>query len=164
MAYDPSGEWGLRRRVRIAYEVTGSYTTVAANLGVDESVIRSFLDNPDYIPSPADIATIISNLANVTPSPIWDHSRHVAGGGTVAFMEMAVWTEEALAGIQPPPGAVSFLWHYNGDQNSDPDAEGTLKSSPSFGLPEHDPKTVADDLVAGDYGLLRTLVWFIPGA
>jgi hypothetical protein len=160
MAYDPNGEWGLRRRVRIFFELTQSYAATASQLGVSESLIVSFLTDPDYIPSPEDQAIIIGNLANVIPIDAWTHEREMIGGNRVVFVEAALFDAEMIAGLAAPPGATSFLWHFNGDNNSDPSAEGTLKSSPSFGYPEHDPLTIANDLVGTDYDLLRTLVWF----
>jgi hypothetical protein len=160
MAYDPNGEWGLRRRVRVAYELTQSYSATASQLGVDESVIVSFLTDPTYIPSAPDQAAMVSNLGNVIPIDAWTHERKTPGGHLVTYVESPSFTPETIEALEPPPGATSFLFTYFGDNNSDPNTGGTLKNTHSHGYPENTPADIAAALFPNQYDLIVALVWF----
>jgi hypothetical protein len=160
VAYDPNGEWGLRRRVRVAYELTQSYSATAAQLGVTTAVVTSFLTDPAYIPSAPDQATMVSNLANIIPVDAWTHERKTPTGHIVTYVECPLFTPEIIEALEPPPGAVSFLFTYFGDNNSDPSGGGTLKNTHSHGYPGDDPAEVAAVLFPDQYDLIVALVWF----
>lgn len=152
MAWEPTGEYGLRWRVRIAYRGLGSFSAVAAALGVDEAVIRSYLTDASYVPSEADQTTIAANLENL---PVVRDETRILAQGFPVYDQMPLWDQGAVDSLTPPEGAVSFKVTYYA-----PYALGSLRSSQVYALPGNDPATVIDTLLGDNLDLLNSVVWF----
>lgn len=152
MAWEPTGEYGLRWRVRMAYRGLGTFAAVAAALGVGAEVIEGYLTDPYYVPSPADQETIVANLGGLPT--VRDEARILAQGYPT-YDQMPLWDQDAVDGLVPPTDATAFkvTWYA-------PYADGGLRSSQVYTLPGNDPATVIDTLMGDNLDLLNSVVWY----
>lgn len=137
MALDPNGEWGLRHRVRLAYEAVHSYEVVAAFLQVDTAVVESFLTDNSYVPTGADLTAMQTNLpALELDNPTVYTPPHITER-YVSTLETPIWTGALLDAVVIPPDCYRFRFRqygpyppyntawsgwYNPDQHSVADA------------------------------------------
>lgn len=152
MAWEPTGEYGLRWRVRIAYRGLGSFAAVAAALGVAEATIESYLTDPYYVPSLADQESMAAGLEGLPT--VRDETRILAQGYPT-YDQMPLWDQDAVDALVPPADATAFkvTWYA-------PYANGGLRSSQVYTLPGNDPATVIDTLMGGNLDLLNSVVWY----
>lgn len=155
MSVDPAGEWGLRHRIRLAYQGLGSYRSVALILGVSPLVIEDFLEEASYIPEEGDLATIVANLPNLLlDSPIAGKTQAVKGM-TYHYFEAPVWDAYLLDQMPVPDGGAAFSFRYWAGY-----AHKQLRSTGFYLYPDHDPAQTWEDLADVDpESELATVVW-----
>ena len=152
MAWEPTGEYGLRWRVRMAYRGLGSYAAVAAALGVAEAAIEQYLSDPYYVPSLADQESMASNLGGL---PVTRDETRILAQGYPVYDQMPLWDQDAVDGLIPPSDATAFKATYYA-----PYAGGGLRSSQVYTLPDNDPATVIGILLGDNLDLLNSVVWY----
>ncbi len=154
MGLQQEGEFGLRRRLRMALESDGDYSRVAGTLQIDEGDLEEYLTDPNFYWDTDSYELILSNLSLL---PLYEHVRDTGDHWQVIFTEKARWTASDLITIEKPDGATEVAVFI--------EAEGYAEDIATQGPVDSDLYSalqVANAATGGDYDRLFTVVWYIP--
>lgn len=150
--FEPTGEYGLRHRVRVGWKLLNSYLLTAQALGVPEQVIIDYLSDQNYVPSPDDVATIISNLDALPGGETGDtHTKK----HNIVYVEYPLWTRQDMLNLVAPPNADFFIIQYHAGY-----ADDDIRSAGPVDYPFYQPVTVADVAVGSEYERITAVVWY----
>ena len=155
MSFDPTGEWGLRFRLRVAIRQGYSYASLAIILHVDAATLETYLTDPTYVLSPTDVNAILDHLYDIEAPDVWYDRRTTPNGIVITYVESAYWTQEQLDAVMPPDHAQAFKVHYLSESE-----DHRVMSSHLYALPDFDPAEIATMLCDGDLERLVCIVFY----
>lgn len=107
-------EWeppcGLKPRLALAFEDVGDLREMAELLDVTPQTMESALLDPNFTPTPADLATMWGNLYLV--AGIGQHHQHIgfAPGRSVEAWSSALWSAAEIAAVPLSTYTREFRW------------------------------------------------------
>lgn len=152
MAFDPSGEQGLRRRLKIALTPHTNYPSVAATLGVDEQFLRDYVDNPQFI-LPAETYLQIIDRLPLLPMRVTTHQG--SQGFVYTYYEKPQWTQADIDALSPPFGSLKVASHFFEATYPDEVETAGPDDLDTFTLQQH-----LDSAIGGDPDLLMAVIFY----
>lgn len=155
MAFDPVGEYGLRRRLRILASEYASVAGLAANLGVDATKLRTYLEFAGNPWTEQEAEALVDALLALGDLTLQDLPTTAGGYRVIHKISAAVWNAGTFAALDIPASATHFKWHYHANY-----ADGALRSTVLFSFDSADPAEIGQDLIDNGDGIPATLIVF----
>lgn len=145
---------GLQHRLEMACEPPLNRATVAATLGISLEILDDILDDPNYVPDPADYEQIVTNL------DLFHERQHFRGhmaNWDVYFREKPLWTASDVAATVPDYRATSVVLFV-----CDANYPDRIKSDGPYDLDTFTVQQAIEAATDGDYTRLLTVAYYVP--
>ena len=143
----------MRHRLRIALRTYLTHELLAEFLDVDPFYVSHFLDDPEYIPPPDIVATIVANIGNVIPDEPDVTKTSIGINRIIEYVEFVLCDEQFFATFTLPPAVYQWKWHYHA-----PYADGKIRSSVLYDAASWTLRDSAEDAVGSALESIGTLV------